>query len=394
MSNQQTQQHGLAVESDVIDFEAHGARIRERSLIGLPLDLSLNDGTYMAQGCVDVLQRCNDRLALRHYTTTANDRVRETIADVDGVTPDRVFLRCGSGPILKQAVPWIIKKNIMASPTRIFRHVTSKSGYPIITPHHTYSKVPRKSAELGLTVHFVPLTVESGFRVDPADLEAALQKGDGLVYLANPNNPTGNVLIDREGLEPLLRRYPKSTFWIDEAYVQYVDPAKHQPMSELVMRHDNLVVSRTFSFAYGLAGVRIGYLLAKPEMVSALDKQLTGYRLGWLQEELAIAAMRDKKHLPWLREECGREVHRLRDGMGRHAGIETFPSDVNFVFARFTDGRTGAELKARMERRGIKIKAFDAVAQRRYDEWFRVTLGTAAENVFFLQELDTVLAGW
>ena len=98
MSNQQTQQHGLAVESDVIDFEAHAARIRERSLIGLPLDLSLNDGTYMAQGCVDVLQRCNDRLALRHYTTTANDRVRETIAEVDGVTPDRVFLRCGSGP--------------------------------------------------------------------------------------------------------------------------------------------------------------------------------------------------------------------------------------------------------------------------------------------------------
>ena len=358
--------------------------------IRLPLNLGLNDGTYMPQACVDVLQRHNNRLSLRNYTTANNDPLREAIAQVDGVTAEHVFLRNGSGPILKQVIPHVIKAAIKSSPRRMARHLMSKNGFPIITPSFTYSKVPAKASALGLTVHLLPLGPETGWKFDVGLLEQRLREQDSLVYIANPNNPTGSVLVNRDQIVPLLKRFPKSIFWIDEAYVQYVDES-HRRFSDLVAKFDNLVVGRTFSFAYGLAGVRIGYMLAPPKLVREMSAQLTDYRLGSLQEELAIAAIQDPDHLPWLREECARERGFLLDGLSQFAGVEAWDTQVNFVFARFTDGRTGAELKRRMSERSIGVKCFEPFAGMTYEPYFRITLGTREENAFFLEQMAEVL---
>lgn len=354
--------------------------------ITLPLNLGLNDGTYMPAACVDVLTRNAHRLGLRNYTTANNDPLREVIAEIDGVTPEHVFLRNGSGPILKQVVPHIIKSSIKGSTRRVVRHLVNKNGFPIITPKFTYSKVPKKASELGLTVHLVELGPENGWKLDVAEIERRLKVQDGFVYIANPNNPTGNVLVTREQIVPLLKRFPKSWFWIDEAYVQYVDP-EHRRFSDLVAKFDNLIVGRTFSFAYGLAGVRVGYMLAPPAIVREMSGQLTNYRLGTLQEELAIAALQDQDHLPWLREECARERKHLLDGMAQFDGIEAWDTEVNFVFARFTDGRTGQWLKDELAKRGIAIKVLAPLAEASYDPYFRVTLGTEAENRFVVEQI-------
>ncbi len=358
--------------------------------ISLPLNLGLNDGTYMPAACVDVLTRNAHRLGLRNYTTANNDPLREAIAELDGVTPEHVFLRNGSGPILKQVVPQIISKAIKSSPRRIARHLMNKNGFPIITPKFTYSKVPAKASEMGLTVHLVELGPETGWKLDVAAIERHLKQGDSFVYIANPNNPTGNVLVTRDQIVPLLKKYPRSWFWIDEAYVQYVDES-HRRFSDLVPKFNNLIVGRTFSFAYGLAGVRVGYMLAPPELVREMSGQLTNYRLGTLQEELAIAALQDADHLPWLREECARERQHLIDGMSPHAGVEVWDTQVNFVFGRFTDGRTGAALKARMAERGIATKCFEPFAGTTYEPYFRITLGTREENAFFLEQFAEVM---
>lgn len=358
--------------------------------IELPLNLGLNDGTYMPAACVDVLQRNAHRLGLRNYTTPNNDPLRETIADLDGVTPEHVFLRNGSGPILKQVVPHLIRTSIKASPKRIAKHLWNKSGFPVVTPKFTYSKVPKKGAEMGFTIHLVELGPENGWKLDVSQIDRHLRGGDGMVYIANPNNPTGNVLVTREQIIPLLKKYPRTWFWIDEAYVQYVDDSHHR-FSDLVPKFNNLVVGRTFSFAYGLAGARIGYMLAPPGLVREMSGQLTNYRLGTLQEELAIAALRDEDHLPWLREECARERKHLIAGMSEHAGVECWDTEVNFVFARFTDGRTGAELKTRMAERGIATKCFEPFAGTTYHPYFRITLGTHEENAFFLEQFAEVM---
>lgn len=368
------------------------AKVELPAGVSLPLNLGLNDGTYCPQASLDAMLRFNHRTSLRNYTDANNDRLRGAIASADGVHADNVFLQNGSGPILKQVVPHVIRSTIKASPKRIARHLLAKNGYPIITPRLTYSKVPRKASELGLTVHMLPLAPEDGFRLNVDLLDQRLQKQEGFVYITSPNNPTGNVLITRKQLEPLLQRYPTSTFWIDEAYVQYVDEAEHEYISPLVGRYPNLLVSRTFSFAYGLAGLRVGYLLGSTQLVKDLNGQLTDYRVGMLQEAMVIAGLHDKEHLPFVRATCAKERKVLLDGMSAMKGVEAFPSQVNFIFARFTDGRTGAWLKARMAERGIQIKCFDPFAGERYDEYFRVTLGVEAENTYFIDVMRDVLA--
>ncbi len=363
--------------------------LEEGEPVHLPLNLGLNDGTYMPEACVRVLALNCHRAALRNYPTAGNDNLRRAIARTDGVTPDHVFLHQGSGPILKQVIPELVRARIKASPLRIAKHLLAKNGYPIITPLFTYGKVPGKAVEKGLTVRAMATGPEQGFRVTADQVEAELKRGPGVVYIVNPNNPTGNVMISREELEPLIAAWPEATFWIDEAYVQYCDES-HQRFAPLVMRYPNLMVSRTFSFAYGLAGVKAGYLLASPEIVAAENKRLTDYRLGKLVEDLCVAALNDDEHLPWLRRVCASERAVLQAGLEKH-GIEVFPSETNFVLCRFKDGRKGADLKKKLAERQIAIKVMSAFAGEGFEPYFRVTLGLAHENRHFLGAVDEIL---
>lgn len=359
--------------------------------VTLPLNLGLNDGTYAPARCLDVLRRYTERTDFRNYSTADNAPLREAIARVDQVAPENVFLHNGTGPILKLAIPYLLKQRVLDSPRRVVRHLIKRDGFPIITPRFTYSKVPKKAAEGGMHVDMVPLDPGDDFRFDLTRLERRLERGSGLVYIVNPNNPTGNVLIQRAQLIPLLERFPESRFWIDEAYVQYVDPDEHETCSSLVARYPNLLVSRTFSFAYGLASMRIGYLLAKRSFVAELDRQITDYRLGTLQEELGIAALEDPDHLPFVREQTRLAREQLYTGLARFTGIQAFPSVANFVLCRFTDGRRGAELKAKLSQREIGIKVFEPANGENYDPYFRLTIGLPAENEFLLAQMAEVL---
>ena len=346
----------------------------------LPLNLGLNDGTYCPKACIEVLQGMSSTTDLRNYTSSENDPLLEVIARKDGVTPEHIYLANGSGPLLKQCVPALVEKGIRASPLRMARHLLSKNGYPLITAELTYFKVPLKGEKVGLQIELLPLTPASGFKLNPEHIRAALKKRPGMVYITNPNNPTGDVLIRREDLVPLLNEFPESTFWLDEAYIQYID------------HHPNLVVSRTFSFAYGLAGVRMGYLLARPEWIEEFKSQVTDYRFGTLQESLAIAALEDPEHLSFMRRQTREQLGLLLAGVRSHEGIEAFDSKTNFFLARFTDGkRTGPQLAEKLAERGIKIKVFAPVKDRTYADWFRVTLGVPEENRFFLEQLADAL---
>ncbi len=279
----------------------------------------------------------------------------------------------------------LIELGVKSSVTGVIKHLANRSGYPIVTPTLTYFKVPIKATNRGLAVRWVPLTPESGFTLDMGQLEEQIEKGPGLVYIASPNNPTGNVLITREQLVALLEKYPRHTFWIDEAYVQYANPAVHSPVSDLVTRFDNLLVGRTFSFAYGLAGVRIGYLLARPDFIQRLEDQVVNYRLGVLQEELVLAALSDTQHLPWLREECARQRQLLCDGINAMEGLEAFENSTsNFVLCRVTDSGRAKQITEPIEEAGVHLKTFADVAGQTYPEYFRITLGLEHENRFLL----------
>ncbi|MED5373427.1 MAG: histidinol-phosphate transaminase [Myxococcota bacterium] len=358
----------------------------------LPINLGLNDGTYCAQGAIDVLLQHNERHSLRNYSDGDNSELRRLIAEECGVTPQMVYLQNGSGPILKQVIPHLVRDSIKSSASRMLKHLTSKSGYPIITPSLTYFKVPLGAEKKGLSVRLVPLRPERDFKLDIGELEAAIKQGDGLVYLANPNNPTGNVLVTREQIVPLIKKYPKSTFWIDEAYVQYVDPAKHSYMPDLVGQFENVVCTRTFSFAYGMASARIGYIVAQPDLIAKLEGEVTNYRIPLLTERMGVATLKDTQHLPDVRVRSKQARDYLTERMGKWSDrLKVFPSEVNFLLVQTLDGPKAKAIAAGLLERGVKIKTFVPLQDYRYDEFFRITIGLPEENEFLADMLDEVM---
>ena len=157
--------------------------------------------------------------------------------------------------------------------------MVSKNGFPIVTGRLTYFKVPLKASKAGLTVKLLPLGKETNWKLRPEDVADALKETPGLAYICNPNNPTGQLMLTRDEIESLVKRFPDSIFWVDEAYVQYISKEEHQPLSDLVPKYNNLFVSRTFSFAYGLAGVRMGYLLGPKKRDSRFSQSSYGLLL-------------------------------------------------------------------------------------------------------------------
>jgi histidinol-phosphate aminotransferase len=261
-----------------------------------PVDMALNHGTYCSPRALDVLRRHADRTSLRFYAPADDGALRAAIGRHAGVSAASILVANGSGPLLKSVIPYLIEQRIRASPARMVQHLLFRRGYPMIVTSPTYSKVPSGAVRNGLSFESIELDPRKGFALDPAELRARLRKRDGLAYLCSPNNPTGNLLLDRQGLEPLLAEFPRSFFFIDEAYVDYIAPERQPRLADLTARHDNLLILRSFSFAHGLAGAHIGYAITSPALVETMRARATPHLVGRLAAELAIASLEDPTH--------------------------------------------------------------------------------------------------
>lgn len=363
----------------------------------LPINLGLNDGTICPASCVDVMQAHNTRTSLRNYTTADNDPLLDVICEQDGVKPENVFLANGSGPLLKQCIPWIVENKIRSSKKLTARYLAKKKlgfgdpAFPIVSGRLTYFKVPLKALNAGLDVKLLPLDESTNWKLRLEDVEKAISKTPSLVYICNPNNPTGQLMLERSEIITLLDKYPESIFWVDEAYVQYISKDEHEPLSNLVPKYKNLYVSRTFSFAYGLAGARIGYIMGPEESIEAFKGQRTNYRLGTLQEALAIAALTDPDHLRELEEITAKDREQIGSILEKHE-IQVIPSKTHFILARFKNDRTGKWLFDELGKKEIRIKHFVDVGDEQYPKYFRITLGVGKENDYLCECLEEILA--
>ncbi|WP_437745704.1 histidinol-phosphate transaminase [Sorangium sp. So ce1504] len=357
-----------------------------------PIDMALNHGTYCSERCADVLRRHAGNISLRIYPAGDNGDLRRALAADAGVRPENVLVANGSGPLLKTCIPSLIEREIKRSAMRTLRFLLKRTAYPIITTRLTYSKVPASGVRVGLRCELLPLHPENGFALDVEMLASRLSRQDGLVYLCNPNNPTGNVLITRQELGPLLTRFPDSLFFIDEAYVHYLEESPNTRMADLVLRHPNLMVLRSFSFAYGLASVRVGYAMGDATVVAQMEAKMTPHRVGQLAAELAMASLQDSGHLGFVRHQTARERARLMAAIGAHRALEACPSQTNFILCRARGAWSGAKIHDALLARGVKVKAFEPFGDERYDEYFRVTVGLPAENTFFIEQLDALMS--
>jgi histidinol-phosphate aminotransferase len=224
----------------------------------------------------------------------------------------------------------------------------------------------------------LPLALEAPFRLTTDDARAALAHGPDVVFVCSPNNPTGNA----QPVEVVAALAAADVLVVvDEAYIEFGG----ESAARLVADHPNVVVVRTFSKAFALAGARIGYCLAAPEVVEDLRRVRLPYHLSSLTQIAGIAALRHAAEatriLDLVRAERDRIVRALPD-----LGVETFGSDANFVL--FRPPKPAADVWTDLLERGVLVRDLTAAVPGA----LRVTAGTPQEVDMFLSALEEVLA--
>jgi histidinol-phosphate aminotransferase len=221
---------------------------------------------------------------------------------------------------------------------------------------------------------------------DPKALLAAIGPRTRIVFLANPNNPTGTWL-SREELDSLLREIPANVIVVlDEAYHEYSAGCGVPDGLHWLARHPNLVITRTFSKAFGLAGLRVGYALSDPEIADLLNRVRQPFNVSVPALAAAAAALDDREHLEETIALNRRGIERLREGLGA-LGVHAPASAGNFVLAGLR--RPAGPVNEALLRQGVIVRPLENYGLY---EHLRITTGTAAQNERLLAAMATALA--
>ena len=253
---------------------------------------------------------------------------------------------------------------------------------------HAFAVYPIAVQAAGATARVAPAHDGSRGPAYGHDLMAMLEcvgPATRLVFLANPNNPTGSWLGSDE-LESFITALPAYVMVVvDEAYFEYVVEDSYPDTSSWLARFPNLIVTRTFSKAYGLAGLRIGYALSHPDVAGLLNRVRQPFNVNSVAQAAALAALDDDDHL----QQC---IRRNREGMAQLVtgfealGLSCIKSAGNFVCV--DTGRSGVDVYASLLRKGVIVRP---VANYAMPGHLRVTVGRADENARFLHALEQVL---
>lgn len=289
----------------------------------------------------------------------------EAIAHLHGVARENVLLGCGSTEILRMADMAFLgagKNVVAAEPT--FEAVLE------------YARVTRAEAVK------IPLTAD--FRHDLPRMAAACTSKTGLVYLCNPNNPTGTV-VTREELGEFFGRVPATTMvLVDEAYYDFVEDARCASAFEWMGKMPNLVVARTFSKVYGLAGMRLGYGVGSRQAIEAMRAHRIQDNGNAAVLSAALASLADPGH----RADVRKRLNDTRRWLSRELekdGRRTMPSEANFVMLYL--GSDAGPVIAAFRARGIEVgRRFPSLS-----DWLRVSMGTQPEMEAFLGALREIV---
>jgi len=219
------------------------------------------------------------------------------------------------------------------------------------------------------------------------DLDAiagAIGKATRLVYLGNPNNPTGTI-YKRDAFERFLAKVPRDVVVVaDDAYAEYVEDPEYPKTLEYLRADRLLITLRTFSKIYGLAGLRIGYGVGPADVITALERIRQPFNVNAPAQAAALAALDDVEHVEKSRRTNRQGLEYLAGAFGR-LGLDYVPSHANFVLVRVGNG--GAVYEALL-RQGVIVRP---VAGYGFPEHVRVTVGTPAENERFVAALEKAL---
>ncbi len=309
--------------------------------------LNTNENPYPPSPRVMEALRGAEPDDLRRYPSPAADPFRAAAAALYGVGPDQIIAGNGSDDIL----------------TIIIRTFLD-AGDTLAYPHPTYSLYP-VLAELQ-AVNVAPVAWQPGYQLP---IDALLASGARVIFFANPNAPSG-TLVPPAQVAALCRRFP-GVVLVDEAYAEFAD----ENCLALLAGCPNLIISRTLSKAYSLAGLRFGYALAAAPLVAEMMKVKDSYNCDALSIRAATAALADRAHAEAGWQKIRAERDRL-SGALQALGWTVIPSQTNFIFTRPPRGNAG-EIYRALKSHGILVRFFD---QPGIDDHLRITIGTPDDN--------------
>jgi len=303
---------------------------------------------------------------LGRYPDSNGFELKASLSRRLGVPAEWITLGNGSNDILEAAAA------VMLAP-----------GRSCVYAQHSFAVYPLATLARGARSIVVPARE---FGHDLEAMLAAIDSDTRLVFVANPNNPTG-TFVGAEAMAAFLARVPPQVMVVlDEAYNEYLAPELRHPSIDWVRRFPNLLVSRSFSKAYGLAGLRVGYGVAQPELTDLLNRVRQPFNCNSLAQAAAVAALADEAFV-------ARSVEVNRQGMAQLTaafdalGLRYLPSFGNFVLVQVGDG---AAVYQGLLKRGVIVRP---VANYGLPQWLRVTIGLAEENDRFTAALREVLQG-
>ncbi len=255
-------------------------------------------------------------------------------------------------------------------------------GASAVYSQHAFAVYPLATQATGAEGIEVPAR-EFGHDLDA--MAAAIRADTRIVFLANPNNPTG-TWIAPDAVLAFLRKVPSNVLVVlDEAYNEYLEPVFRGDSARWLEEFPNLAISRTFSKAYGLAGLRVGYALVRPQVADLMNRVRQPFNVSHLAQVAAVAALADQEFVQKSYALNRDGMRMLTEAFGR-LGLSWIPSHANFVCVRVGDG---AGVFQRLLRLGVIVRPIGAYGM---PEHLRVSIGTQAENQRFLAALETILA--
>ena len=308
---------------------------------------------------------------MARYPDGAGFELRQALANHHGLDPASVTLGNGSNDVLDMVA-------------RVFLG----PGRNAVFSRHAFAVYPIATQAVGAEARIAPALPPDHAMAYGHDLEALagmVNDQTRVVFVANPNNPTG-TWIGAVDLEGFIRALPRHTVVVvDEAYFEYVQEPDFPDASRWLERYPQLIVTRTFSKVHGLAGLRVGYGLSHPEVADLLNRVRSPFNVNGPAQAAALAALQDSEHLRRSVRMNAQGMQQLRGALAE-MGLSVLPSVGNFLCVDVQ--RPGAEVYERLLRRGVIVRP---VGGYELPNFLRVTVGTEKENQRFLTALEQAL---
>lgn len=293
-------------------------------------------------------------------------KLMDKIALEEGVKQENIMMGPGSSDLLEKTAM-----------------VFFQNGGNIVSADPAYMSLIKVAEATGAT--WKPVKLKEDWSHDLAGMEAAIDENTKLVYICNPNNPTGSMTDHDELLDFCTRVSEKVPIFVDEAYLGFLGDGLKRSMVSLINEGKNVMIARTFSKIQGMAGLRVGYVVAQPETLAIISKITRGgMGISLPSVHAAMASMDDvdfKDKSRTLNKECREYVYENLERMG----FDYVPSSTSFII--FPIKKDGKEFLEEMTALGVGVRAFNI-----YDKnWCRVSMGTMEEMKLFTAALEKVL---